>query len=345
MPAVSGEEGLVVVREEPALLEVTPAALAAPITVAPFVRSHFEVPALGPEHQVRLIGAVERPLSIGRPELRAMLQREVIVTLECAGNSRARMTPLPGGEPWNDGAISTTVFGGVPLAELLERAGVRPGAIEVRAEGADSGFPEGAPSGVSYARALPLDKAMHPDTLLALEMNSEPLRPEHGAPVRLVVPGWFGMASVKWLARLEVRTTPFEGWFQSERYIYDYADDLPTVPVRELHVKSMIVSPSDGARVGRGLVRIHGWAWSCVEIERVEISVDGDAWTAATLGSALGPHAWRPFELMWKPDRPGRHTLRSRATDARGKTQPEWARFNKQGYGNNAIRTMVVEVI
>lgn len=342
--AVAREEGLVLVREEPLLLEAAPDTLVPPVTLAPFVRSHFAVPEMPANHRIRLTGAVDHPLAIGLPELRAMEQREVIMTLECAGNSRLRMTPPPDGEPWGEGAVSTLVWNGVPMRDLLERAGLRPEVIEIRAEGADTGQPDGAPGPVSFARTLPLDKALHPDTLLALEMNGAPLAIEHGAPVRLVVPGWYGMASVKWLARLEARTKKFEGWFQSDRYVYQYADDLPAVDVDEIQVKSMVIVPEDGAAIRRGLVRVRGWAWSAAEIERVEISIDHGPWQRATLGSALGPHAWRPFELAWDADQPGRHTLRTRATDARGNVQPDWARFNKLGYGNNAVRTTVVNV-
>ena len=336
-------ERLIVVKAEPPNLEVPSHELATPITRNPFVRTNFEVPQLGPEHFVRVVGAVERPFSLRPADLRELEAHEVIVTIECAGNDRVGMTPLPEGVPWDRGAVSTVQFRGVPLARVLERAGLRPGVVEIRAEGADTGRPDGTTRQVAFSRSLPIAKALDPDTLIAYEMNAAPLTPEHGAPLRLVVPGWYGMASVKWLARLEARATPFEGYFQNERYVYDYANDLPTEPVSEILPKALILEP--GARVRHGPVRIAGWAWGGAEIARVEISIDGGEWQEAALGLGLGRYAWRRFELAWDARTPGRHTLRARAIDVRGRQQPEWARYNKHGYGNNAVRPILVDVI
>jgi DMSO/TMAO reductase YedYZ molybdopterin-dependent catalytic subunit len=338
-------EGLVVVREEPPNLEVTDGQLVAPVTHEPYVRTNFEVPHIGPRHRVRVAGAVERPISFDLHELAELPQREVIMTLECAGNDRSSMTPLPEGLPWGGNAVSTVAFRGVPLAEVLERARLQPDAIAIVAEGADHGVPEGGVHEVTFARALPREKALHPDTLLALEMNGAPLPPEHGAPVRLVVPGWYGVASVKWLTQIEARTSEFEGWFQSDRYIYDYADDLPAEPVAELRPRARIVEPAAHARLQRGPQRIVGWAWAGAGLERVEVSIDGGDWQRAAFDAPLSRWAWRRFELAWHAHELGRHSLRARAIDRRGEVQPEWSRFNKFGYGNNAVQNVLVTVV
>jgi DMSO/TMAO reductase YedYZ molybdopterin-dependent catalytic subunit len=343
--STTAEPARILVRTEPLLLEVSLPRLDAPITATPFVRSHFGIPVLADDHLVRVTGSVEHPFAVSVVDLKEMPRREVVTTLECAGNGRLGMTPLPSGEPWGEGAVSTMVFSGPSLRDLLERAVLRPDAVEVLAQGADSGLPDGSGHTIAFSRSLPLEKALHPDTILAFEMNGGPLPREHGGPVRMVVPGWYGVASVKWISRIEVRDTKFEGWFQSERYIYEYADDLPAEPVTEMRLRALLVSPRDGAPIPRGPVRLGGWAWSSAEVDRVEVSIDGGPWIAALLGAWLGPWAWRPFELTWDADRTGRHTLRARAIDKHGNVQPDWARFNKLGYGCNAIRTVVVEVI
>jgi len=351
--AVEAEgERLVVVRESPFNAETPADALAEPISRPHFVRSHFDPPPIDAtyagEHRLRVGGAVARPLVLSLAELRATAWHETVVTLECAGNGRTHMRPLPGGEPWMDGAVGTARWGGVPLRHVLERAMLSSSAVEILAVGADHGMPhgDGAPRDIPFARSLPLDKALDEDTLLALEMNGAPLPLHHGAPLRLIVPRWFGVASVKWLERIDAITEPFDGWFQEARYVYSYTDDQPTQPVRELRCKSMIVSPSDGAQVARGRVEIRGWAWSgSAELASVEVSVDAsDRWQLATLDPPLSPNAWRGFRCTWDAQPRGRHTLRARATDAAGNRQPDWPRNNRFGYGNNSVRPVVVDV-
>jgi DMSO/TMAO reductase YedYZ molybdopterin-dependent catalytic subunit len=348
--AVEAEgERLVVVRESPFNAETPADALAVGVTRPHFVRSHFDVPPIDPRtHRLRVGGAVARPLELSLAELRATAWHETVVTLECAGNGRTHMAPLPPGEPWLDGAVGTARWGGVPLRLVLERAMLSPAAVEILAIGADRGTPngDGAPRDMQFARSLPLARALDEDTLLAVEMNGAPLPLHHGAPLRLIVPRWFGVASVKWLERLEALTQPYDGWFQEARYVYSYTDDRPTEPVRELRCKSMIVSPGDGAQLDRGRTEIRGWAWSgSAEVASVELSVDSsDNWLAATLDPPLSRNAWRGFRGWWDAQTPGRHTLRARATDAAGNHQPDWPRNNRFGYGNNAIRPVIVDV-
>jgi len=243
--------------------------------------------------------------------------------MECAGNGRLGMTPLPSGAPWGHGAVSAAYWTGVPLRAVLERVGVRDDAIEILAEGGDG-----------FARALPIEDALDPSTLLAFEMNGRPLPPEHGGPLRLLVPGWYGMASVKWLVHIQPLTEPYAGFQQKERYVYD--DDAP---VTRMRVKSRITRPRVDEVVARGEVRVSGWAWSgFADVRCVEVSLDGgDDWTAATLGRALSPHTWCPWQVSFYVEHPGRHTLRARAIDASGHVQPDAPPWNRLGYGNNAV--------
>lgn len=338
----------VVVRATPACAETGPAALGAALTPigAHFVRSHFEPPPIASAAMPVIVdGAVAAPLSLGVPELRALPQHSVTVTLECAGGSRLGMQPLPRGVPFGHGAVSTASWTGVPLGVVLDRAGVRDDVLEIVVTGADRGRPAGAPGPLPYARALPLDKAHDPDVILALEMNGAPVPIEHGAPVRLIVPGWYGMASVKWVARLTAVAAPFGGWYQAERYVYVDAQGGRR-PVDVMRVKSLVVAPEDGATLGRGRIRVWGWAWSgAAPVAAVDVALDDGSFRAARLDRPLAPHAWRRFHLDVDVRDAGRHTLRSRARDAAGRVQPEVAPWNQLGYGNNAVATTAFHVI
>lgn len=337
----------VVVRQAPFNAEAAPPALAAAITPpgAHYVRCNFDVPAVDvARHLVAVEGAVAEPFSLGADELAALPQRSVTVTLECAGNSRIGMAPLPAGEPWAHGAVSTASWTGVPLSVLLDRAGLRDDVVEILISGADRGTPSGARAETRFARALPLDKALDANVILAIEMNGRPLPVEHGAPVRLIVPSWYGMASVKWVARIAALTEPFEGWFQRERYVYEVGRERR--PVDVMRVKSLVVAPEPGAGVPRGPVSVWGWAWSgAAPIAAVDVSLDGGPWQAATLDAALAPHAWRRFALAADVDEHGRHVVRTRARDAAGRVQPDLPSWNAHGYGNNAIVAVPFNVV
>jgi DMSO/TMAO reductase YedYZ molybdopterin-dependent catalytic subunit len=233
---------------------------------------------------------------------------------------------------WELGAVGTAEWVGVPRAAILERAGVQPGAVEVILEGADSGeirepAPFQTPGRVAYARSVPLAKARQ-DVLLAHRMNGADLTAAHGYPLRAIVPGWYGMASVKWLSKIIVTDRPFQGFFQSFEYTYfERQAGLPTLtPVTELQVKALIARPARLEIVAAGSAyRVHGAAWTGgSEIAQVEVSTDGGAhWAAARLLDTPIANAWRLWEYQWQvPDRRGRHTLMARATDRRGRTQP-----------------------
>lgn len=343
-------ERRVVIKARPFNAEAPLEALGAAVTPedAFYVRNNFEVPDVDVgTHRLAVDGAVEAPCSLSMPELAALPRRTVTVTLECAGNNRLGFSPLPAGEPWQRGAVSTGEFSGVPLREVLARARLRPGVVELLAEGADAGAVKGADTPVSFARSLPLEVALREDTLLALALNGEPLTLNHGAPVRLVVPGWYAMASVKWVRRLSALTAPFHGHFQTERYVYD-GHGGPKEPVRWMRVKALLVSPAEGTALSAGEpVELRGQAWSGrAPVVKVEVSVDGvDAWQEARLLGEPAAGRWSAFTLTLPPLEPGRHTLRCRATDALGETQPDAPPWNRLGYGNNAVQAVVVRVV
>jgi DMSO/TMAO reductase YedYZ molybdopterin-dependent catalytic subunit len=343
LPAV---RSLDLVRHAPFNAETPAAALAAALTPTSeiFVRSNFAVPTLsGDSHRVAIAGAVGRELDISVGELRSMRKscRDIVVTLECAGNSRLHLCPLPAGELWSNGALSTSRWTGYPLRRLLESARVDEQAVEILVEGADSGITtDGTTAG--FSRSLPIAEAMRDDVLLAFDVNDEPLTAAHGAPLRLIVPGWYGMASVKWVTRISALTHYFDGYFQKQRYVYE-EKGRTTVPVTRMRVKSIIVSPADGETIGRGSMEIAGWAWSGNgPIVRVEVAVDeGSGWREAQLHEPSSEHAWVRWTLQSEAGQPGRHVLRSRATDAAGNSQPHAISWNRLGYGNNAVRPVV----
>ena len=240
---------LVTIDSQPFVAETPPVALQSWLTPNPlfFVRSHFSAPPVELSGwSISIEGQVSHPLRLTYSEIQQAQKHTVPITLECAGNDRSDLHPPAPGNQFGRGAVGTAVWAGVPLKAVLELAGIRPGAIEVLFEGADSGEPEPGKSVTPYLRSLPIDVAMDPDTLLAYEMNGEILPREHGYPLRLVVPGWYGVASVKWLRRICVLDYRFEGFFQTERYVL-LGGDKEAAPVRSISVKSLISWPHDRA--------------------------------------------------------------------------------------------------
>lgn len=341
-----GPAPLRVVSARPLALEPEPAALDAFLTpaAARFVQCHFDVPEVDARgYALEIGGAVAHPLRLTLDDLRALPQRSVTVTTECAGNARIHLLPPAPGTPWAGAAVATAQWTGVPLTAVIDRCGLREEALELVFSGEDQGpLPDRGPA--RYARSLPRAKAVEEDVLLALEMNGAPLLREHGAPVRLVVPGWYGMASVKWLRSIEAVPQPFGGWFQAERYLYVEYGAISKVA--RMRVNSIITSPAQGALLPLGPQRVRGFAWSGEgAIEKVEVAfAGGHEWREATLVGPQLPHAWRAWEIDWTPTEPGRCLLRSRATDGRGMRQPAASRWNEQGYGVNGVRALWVEV-
>jgi DMSO/TMAO reductase YedYZ molybdopterin-dependent catalytic subunit len=347
MPAVALHPRLVVVRQDPFNGEVPLAGLRSPITPTAlfYVRSHFAVPQIDAGGwRLRVDGDVARPRELTYGELCALPSRTLRVTLECAGNGRAGLYPPVAGEPWGHGAVSTAEWTGPSLATVLESAGPRGGAREILIEGADRGTVANRAGPLPFARGLPLARALHPDTTLAHAMNGEPLPPHHGFPVRLIVPGWYGMASVKWVARIAALAVPFHGYYQSERYVMPSGGR--SVPLTTIRVRSLLIAPRPGAVLARGRHRLHGVAWSgSAPVTRVEVSVDGGtSWEAAALAGTAGCYTWRHWEYAWQARVPGTATLRSRAFDAAGNAQPDEPEWNSLGYANNAVQAVGVWV-
>ncbi len=355
-PASTGEPGLIVREAQPENFESNFAALDGFLTPNErfYVRSHFPRPDLdAAAWRLTVEGAVERPLELSFDEFKRLASETKPVTLECAGNGRVLLVPPVAGAQWQNGAVSNAEWTGVPLAALLAHAGVKPGAVDVVLEGTDSGElgkPSKPAGPMHYARGLPLDRATAGGVLLAHTMNGQPLPASHGFPVRAVVPGWYGMASVKWLKRIVVTDRPFHGFFQTVDYAYwTHADGLPTrVPLGEMQVKSQIARPSFGEIVPvGGVYRVHGAAWTGdAEIAKVEVSVDGGRSFAPAklLGDAVRG-AWRLWEFAWSvPTKPGRHELVARATDTAGRTQPLARDKDRETYMVNHLIPTPVEV-
>jgi DMSO/TMAO reductase YedYZ molybdopterin-dependent catalytic subunit len=347
-----------VVVQEPYCAETPLASLNSWITPTPrfFVRSHLPMPRMDvASYRLEVEGEVDRPLTLTYSDLRELPDRTVVATMECAGNSRTRVYPPAEGIPWKHGALGTARWRGVPLAEVLGRAGVRNGATEVVLEGADRGRERGVAGEISYAMSVPIQKARDPDTLLAIEMNGADLEPRHGFPVRAVVPGWYGMASVKWLTRISVIDHPFQGYYRTRPYVFIHEGDDPESskkPVTSLQVKSLITWPAEDAVLSTGPHIVRGVAWGgSGTIARVELTtrpVDGSEapppWTPAVLLEPRARHAWVRWECALRFDAPGYHVIRVRATDDAGTTQPLYAPWNFRGVATNSIHAIPVIV-
>jgi DMSO/TMAO reductase YedYZ molybdopterin-dependent catalytic subunit len=302
-----------------------------------FVRSNGPVPVLDAgTWRLSISGHVEQHLSLGLEDFQRLAPRRLEAFLECAGNGRSRFDPIPPGTPWGNDAIGNAVWEGVSLADVLDLAGVRAGTVDLVAQGAD--FPE-------MRRGLPLAVARDPDVMLAWKMNGEPLPAAHGGPVRLLVPGWAGIASTKWLVGLEAIDRPFDGFWNADNYVIWNERGDPLRPVAEMPPKSLIVTPSDGDEVVAGELTVSGWAWSGYgAIQQVDLSADGgETWLAAKLHPGER-HGWRRWDLVWQAS-PGTHRLRARATDARRLRQPTAAPWNAKGYQMNAMHEITIRAI
>src|SRR6266404_2645324 len=292
-----------------------------------FVRNHFEVPAPDlADWRLQVGGCVQRARAWSWDELTALPERTVFATVECAGNGRSFLKAHAHGVQWGAGAIGHAEWTGVPLKLVLEQAGLKPGAVEVLCEGWDSGMEGDHPEPMPFARSLPLGKALDADTLLAYRMNGDTLEPSHGFPLRLFVPGWYGVASVKWLKRIEVLDRPFKGYFQTTKYTIQQrtARGEETVVLGPMAVKSEIIRPSPDAVLGLGTNRLFGVAWAGEEaVARVGVSTDGGhTWEQAELIGPRAPYSWTLWEYLWEVAEPGDYTLFTRAEAESGTVQP-----------------------
>jgi DMSO/TMAO reductase YedYZ molybdopterin-dependent catalytic subunit len=316
-----------------------------------YLLTHYDIPAVDIDAwRLELGGSVERPLSLSLADLRARDAVTVPVTLECAGNGRALLAPRPLSQPWLTEAVGTAEWTGVPLAPLLAEAGLRDDAVELLFTGLDRGIEGGVEQ--FYERSLPRAEALGPDALLAYAVNGRPLPPQHGAPLRLVIAGWYGMAHVKWLAAITALTEPFEGYQHKVGYRLYAAAGEEGVPVTRIMPRSLTIPPgipdffTRERFVDRAPCLLEGRAWSgWGPIERVEVSVDGGgSWHDAELGEQSGARAWRGWSYAWDPPAPGSHEICSRATDAAGNVQPVEPPWNLKGFANNEVERLRVTV-
>jgi DMSO/TMAO reductase YedYZ molybdopterin-dependent catalytic subunit len=311
---------------------------------------HFDVPyvpdALAWTLDIK--GLVKNRISLSLKEIEQLPQRTMAVTLECAGNGRANLSPRWPSMPWTECAVGTAEWTGTPLKPILERAGLLASCKELVFGGIDRGFdgPEH-----NYERSLTPAMAMSDDVLLVHRMNGQPLMPQHGFPLRLIVPGWYGMASVKWLNSIEAIDHAFKGHQQVGTYVYKQSRDDTGTPVTSLRVKSLMVPPgipdwyTRRRVVDAGDVTVFGRAWSGngVPVIRVEVAVDG-VWQDATLDPpSASKYAWRGWRTNWRAVQ-GERRLQCRATDANGDTQPLDQRWDNGGFGNNAAHAVDVIV-
>ncbi len=323
--------------------DVTPAGLH-------YLLIHYDIPAVDPRSfELTIGGAVNHPLALSLDDLRARPSRELEVTIECAGNGRALLSPRPISQPWLAEAVGNAAWTGTPLASLLEEAAPRDEAVEVVFTGLDRGV-EGGEQQV-YERSLALGEALREDVLVAHGMNGSPLLPQHGFPLRLVVPGWYGMASVKWLTAITVVEKPFTGYQQINAYRLRLDENDEGVPLTRMMPRALMIPPGLAGfpererTVTGGPCHIEGRAWSgWASVEAVEFSVDGGAsWTEAQLDPEGSRSAWRGWKHEWQAT-PGEHVLCCRARDSAGNVQPDDADWNVGGYANNGIQRVQVTV-
>ena len=317
-----------------------------------YLLTHYDIPEVDPDAwRLALDGLVERPLSLSLADLRARPATELAVTMECAGNGRAHVEPHVVSQPWLLEAVGTARWRGIPLAPLLEEAGVQAGVAEVLFTGLDRGVEGGEEQ--AYARSLPVAEAIAGDALLAYEINGVPLPPQHGFPLRLVVPGWYGMASVKWLERISLLAEPFDGYQMHHSYRLRQEEDEDGVPLSRIQVRSLVVPPGIPEFITRARVveegecALSGRAWSGEgEVTGVDVSTDGGTtWAEAELGPPeLGRYAWRAWSFVWDAN-PGEWELCCRARDAAGNEQPLEPPWNVGGYANNAVQRIPVTVV
>lgn len=307
-----------------------------------FVRSHFGPPppdAISEANwTVRVGGLVERTKTFTLKELRLMEAVTITAVVQCSGNGRAFHRPKVPGVQWERGAVGNAEWTGVRLRDLLAKAGVQAGARHVQLQGADRPVVASVPL---FTRSIPLEKALHPDTILAYEMNGRPLPLLHGAPLRVITPGWMADSCMKWLTEITVQAEESKGYYMQAAYRVPIqpvesgtTPNVPSTPVEAMVVKSLIAAPQEGETVKSGPVTIQGMAWSGeAKVVKVEVSLDeGKTWEPARLVGEDRPYAWRQWQLVWKAKTTGTFTILCRATDARGEQQPATTPWNPSGF-------------
>jgi DMSO/TMAO reductase YedYZ molybdopterin-dependent catalytic subunit len=344
--SVPGKETLTVRSSRPINLETPLAELTSYHTPDRlfFVRNNLDSPAIDPARwTLGIEGEVDRPLVLKLDDLRKLPMVTEDALLECAGNGRAFHRPRASGIQWEYGAVGNQSWRGVRLADVLAMAAVRPAGRHVAFDGADR---PPTPQAPDFIRSIPLWKAWDAHTIIALEMGGAPLPQLHGGPARMLVPGFVGSASIKWVERITLLPEEFDGFYMKSNYTAPRADNEKEVySLQSLEVKSAIVAPREGAKLSAGSATVWGWAWSGEgELTGIDVSTDGgQTWTA---GRFVGPwqrYSWRKWEFSWDA-RPGAHTLMARATDSLGRVQPSSRAFNRLGYRWNVIHAVTVDV-
>jgi sulfane dehydrogenase subunit SoxC len=311
---------------------------------------HFDIPAVDPAAWALAIGGrVRHPMRLDLEQLKARPSTTIAVTLECAGNGRARLSPRPLSQPWLMEAVGTAEWTGTPLRALLDEAGPMDPTGDVVFTGLDRGIQGDVEQ--QYERSLPLADCLRDEVLLAYEINGQPLPPQHGYPLRLIIPGWYGMAHVKWLRGITLLGRTFDGYQQATAYHYRRSDD-PGVPVTRILPRALMVPPGIPDFMSRirylapSRQLLTGRAWSgCAEITSVDVSVDGGrSWKPARLGDSLSEFAWRPWSFEWDATEAGEYELCIRAADGAGNVQPTTQNWNREGVQNNSVQRVRVVV-
>jgi len=323
-------------------LDITP-------TGCHYLLNHFDVPLLDSKaHKLEFSGSFETPFEMLMAEIMALPAITIPVTMECAGNGRAGVSPRSHSMPWMYEAVGTSEWTGAKLAPLIERACPKNGVVEISFTGADYGYDMGEPH--FFGRSLTLAQINELDVLLVYAMNGAPLLPQHGAPLRIIVPGWYGMASVKWLTNITALTEPYDGYQQVKTYRFKLHKDDPGIPIQTIRVKSLMIPPgvpdwSTRKRfVSAGVVDLVGRAWSGdgVPIVEVEVEVAGE-WRKAKLSEKKDRYAWQKWTFSWQAE-PGEYILRCRASDMNGNIQPLDPPWDQAGFANNAAQRVHVFV-
>ena len=317
-----------------------------------YLLTHYDIPDVDPATwRLEIDGLVRNRRSLSLDEIRALPAVETAVTMECAGNGRAHVEPHVVSQPWLLEAVGTARWRGPTVAGLLEDAGISDGATDVLFTGLDRGVEGGEEQ--DYARSVPLAEVLAGDAILAYEVNDVPLPPQHGFPLRLVVPGWYGMTSVKWLGRITLLDAPHDGYQMRHSYRLRNEEDEEGELLSRIQLRSLMIPPGipeflTRARVvGAGACELEGRAWAGdAEIIGVDVSTDGgETWAEAELGDdSLGRWAWRRWRLTWDAE-PGEYELCCRARDSAGRSQPLEPPWNVGGYANNAVQRVPVTVV
>jgi DMSO/TMAO reductase YedYZ molybdopterin-dependent catalytic subunit len=317
-----------------------------------YLLTHYDIPAVEPDSwRLSVGGLVRRPVELSLPDLRALPSVELVATMECAGNGRALLERRPLSQPWLHGAVGTARWRGVPLRLLMEEAGLGDDAVEVVFTGLDRGIEDGEAQ--VFARSLSIEQALEDGPILAYEIDGQPLPPQHGFPLRLLVPGWYGMTNVKWLAAVDVVGEPFAGHQQVGAYrLWSDDGDAAGVALTRMLPRALMIPPGTPdfptrqRTLAPGVCTIEGRAWSgWGPIEAVSVSTDaGESWAdAAIVHDVDSQWAWSRWTYRWDAT-PGEHELRCRARDTVGNVQPDEASWNRGGYANNAVQAVPVTV-